>query len=146
MLDAFIYLAENLIFNQMIQRISSFTNVNIHSSYEIIVAYFAIGSHCEKSHQIMDFVIFNADFQRCESLSEFLFCDNAVTIDIKQLEGLFQIELLNVKCGSNSIQSLIQSQVTQISCFEPTAEQSQLNSADTRWIGNSSKDSLILHC
>ncbi len=77
------------------------SDIGVHFSNEVIIGDLTIRGRRNQPHQIVDLIVLNTDFQCSESLSQLLLRYDAITVDIKELKCLFEIEVLYVKrCGN----------------------------------------------
>lgn len=94
-------LGEDLIFNKVLQAAATMSDIGVHFSNEVIIGDLTIRGRRNQPHQIVDLIVLYSDFQCSESLSQLLLRYDAITVDIKELKCLFEIEVLYVKrCGN----------------------------------------------
>lgn len=96
-------------------------------------------------HEVIDLIVSQMKIQGCHSLSELSCRQNTIAISIKECECFSHIETLQVECGSNPIQNLMQSSLPKSHSLEGAAELSDVDFSNACWIGNSSQQAMILN-
>jgi len=145
LLEALSDLGIDLLLNELVQRVAPLSYVGVHLGDEFIVRDSAVGASCDQTHQVVDLVVGDSDFKRCEALSHLLLRQHTVAIDVEKLEGLLKVKVLDVECRCDLVQSSVEPNHPQVVGFELSAESRQVNFTDALRVCDPPQDSLVLH-
>lgn len=146
LLEALSNLGIDLFLNEIVQRVAPLSDVGVHLGDEFIVRYSAVGASCDQTHKVVNLVVGDTDFKRCEALSHLLLRQHTVAIDVEKLEGLLEVEVLDVECCCNLVQSSVEPDHPQVVGFELSAESRQVNFTYALRVCDPPQDSLVLNC
>lgn len=90
-------LHEDGLVNIIIEQASSVPYICIHLCDKVIIADLATWMRAHRSHQVVDLIVANSDFERVEAQAELLTANESITVAVKDLEGLLKVEVLDVE-------------------------------------------------
>lgn len=138
-------LFENLIFDQVGKTTTAVSDVGVHFRNEVIIGDLAVLGCGDKPHEVVDLIVFNTDFERSKTLPELFLRYNTISVNIKQLEGFLQVEILNVESSCNLVEGLVKPDHPEVLGLEPSTEVLKFNFSNAIRVSNSPQDPLVLN-